>query len=67
MSVLVRIDIDSGFTELFFPDQESGRAWTAKFPSTPAGQSLGLLAGHDSTGGPDTSDHPSLDLVRRSR
>lgn len=45
MSVLAGIDVGGTFTDLFFLDEATGEAWTAKVPSTPGDQSLGFLAG----------------------
>src|SRR6266545_2308085 len=38
------VDVGGTFTDVTLTDTDSGRAWTAKTPSTPADQSRGFLA-----------------------
>lgn len=45
MSYRLGVDVGGTFTDLFLVDEKSGRAFTAKVPSTPADQSIGVLNG----------------------
>jgi N-methylhydantoinase A len=41
------VDVGGTFTDLFLVDEKSGKIFTAKVPSTPADQSIGVLNGID--------------------
>jgi N-methylhydantoinase A len=45
VSYRLGIDVGGTFTDLKLVDEASGRAWSAKLPSTPKDQSIGVLAG----------------------
>ena len=45
MSYRLGIDVGGTFTDLKLVDEASGRTWSAKVPSTPKDQSVGVLAG----------------------
>jgi N-methylhydantoinase A len=45
MSYRLGVDVGGTFTDLLLVDEKSGRTWTAKVPSTPADQSVGVLNG----------------------
>jgi N-methylhydantoinase A len=45
VSLRLGIDVGGTFTDLLLHDDESGRVWLAKTPSTPRDQSEGVLAG----------------------
>jgi N-methylhydantoinase A len=45
MTYRLGVDVGGTFTDLFLVDEQSGRAFTAKVPSTPADQSIGVLNG----------------------
>ena len=45
MSYRLGIDVGGTFTDLLLVDEKSGRTWSAKVPSTPKDQSVGVLAG----------------------
>jgi len=45
MSYRLGVDVGGTFTDLFLVDETSGQAFTAKVPSTPADQSIGVLSG----------------------
>ncbi|MBS0579630.1 MAG: hydantoinase/oxoprolinase family protein [Proteobacteria bacterium] len=45
MSYRLGVDVGGTFTDLLLVDEKSGRSWSAKVPSTPADQSVGVLAG----------------------
>ncbi len=45
MSYRLGVDVGGTFTDLFLVDEASGRVFTAKVPSTPADQSVGVLNG----------------------
>jgi len=45
MSYRLGVDVGGTFTDLFLVDEKSGRVFTAKVPSTPADQSIGVLHG----------------------
>ncbi len=45
MSYRLGVDVGGTFTDLFLVDESSGRTFTAKVPSTPADQSVGVLNG----------------------
>jgi N-methylhydantoinase A len=45
MSYRLGVDVGGTFTDLFLVDEKTGRAFTAKVPSTPADQSIGVLNG----------------------
>jgi N-methylhydantoinase A len=45
MSYRLGVDVGGTFTDLFLVDESSGRVFTAKVPSTPADQSIGVLKG----------------------
>jgi N-methylhydantoinase A len=45
MSYRLGVDVGGTFTDLFLVDERSGRAFTAKVPSTPQDQSIGVLNG----------------------
>lgn len=45
MSYRLGVDVGGTFTDLFLVEEKSGRAYTAKVPSTPADQSIGVLNG----------------------
>ena len=42
MTYRLGVDVGGTFTDLLLVDEESGRTWTAKVPSTPADQSVGV-------------------------
>ncbi|MEM1160077.1 MAG: hydantoinase/oxoprolinase family protein [Pseudomonadota bacterium] len=48
MSLVIGVDVGGTFTDIFFWDQTTGKAWTAKVPSTPDDQSRGFIAGIES-------------------
>jgi N-methylhydantoinase A len=39
------VDVGGTFTDLLLVDEETGNTWSAKIPSTPADQSIGVLQG----------------------
>lgn len=39
------VDVGGTFTDLLLVDEDGGRTWSAKVPSTPTDQSIGVLAG----------------------
>ncbi|MCU0976901.1 MAG: hydantoinase/oxoprolinase family protein [Steroidobacteraceae bacterium] len=45
MTYRLGVDVGGTFTDLLLVDEQSGRTWTAKVPSTPADQSIGVLNG----------------------
>jgi N-methylhydantoinase A len=45
MSYRLGVDVGGTFTDLFLVDEKSGKIFTAKVPSTPADQSIGVLNG----------------------
>jgi len=45
MSYRLGVDVGGTFTDLFLVDERSGKVYTAKVPSTPADQSIGVLNG----------------------
>ena len=45
MSYRLGVDVGGTFTDLLLVDEKSGRSWSAKVPSTPADQSIGVLEG----------------------
>ena len=45
MSYRLGVDVGGTFTDLFLVNEKSGRTFTAKVPSTPADQSVGVLSG----------------------
>jgi N-methylhydantoinase A len=45
MSYRLGVDVGGTFTDLFLVNEKSGRIYTAKVPSTPADQSIGVLNG----------------------
>ena len=45
MTYRLGVDVGGTFTDLFLVDEKSGRSFTAKVPSTPADQSIGVLHG----------------------
>jgi N-methylhydantoinase A len=45
VSYRLGIDVGGTFTDLLLVDEKSGRTWSAKVPSTPKDQSVGVLAG----------------------
>ncbi|MGB8327018.1 MAG: hydantoinase/oxoprolinase family protein [Steroidobacteraceae bacterium] len=45
MSYRLGVDVGGTFTDLLLVDEKSGRNWSAKVPSTPADQSVGVLNG----------------------
>jgi N-methylhydantoinase A len=45
MSYRLGVDVGGTFTDLFLVNEKSGRVFTAKVPSTPADQSIGVLHG----------------------
>jgi N-methylhydantoinase A len=45
MSYRLGVDVGGTFTDLFLVNEESGETFTAKVPSTPADQSIGVLDG----------------------
>ena len=45
MSYRLGIDVGGTFTDLLLVDEKTGRTWSAKVPSTPKDQSVGVLAG----------------------
>ena len=45
MSYRLGVDVGGTFTDLLLVHEETGRTWTAKVPSTPADQSIGVLNG----------------------
>lgn len=45
MSYRLGVDVGGTFTDLFLVDEKSGRTFTAKVPSTPSDQSIGVLNG----------------------
>jgi N-methylhydantoinase A len=56
------VDVGGTFTDLFLVDEKSGRIFTAKVPSTPADQSIGVLNGIERVCGkagvrPEVIDH----------
>jgi len=62
MSYRLGVDVGGTFTDLFLVDEKSGRIFTAKVPSTPADQSIGVLNGIERVCGkagvrPEVIDH----------
>ena len=47
MSYRLGIDVGGTFTDLLLVDEKNGRTWSAKVPSTPKDQSVGVLRGLD--------------------
>jgi N-methylhydantoinase A len=47
VSYRLGIDVGGTFTDLLLVDEKSGRTWSAKVPSTPKDQSVGVLHGLD--------------------
>ena len=45
MSLSLGIDVGGTFTDLYLHDSQSGRSWSAKTPSTPANQAVGVMTG----------------------
>ena len=45
MSFRLGVDVGGTFTDMFLVEEKSGRTFTAKVPSTPADQSIGVLNG----------------------
>jgi N-methylhydantoinase A len=45
MSYRLGVDVGGTFTDLLLVNEKSGQIWTAKVPSTPADQSIGVLNG----------------------
>ena len=45
MSYRLGVDVGGTFTDLLLVDEKTGRNWSAKIPSTPADQSIGVLSG----------------------
>ena len=45
MSYRLGVDVGGTFTDLFLVNENSGETFTAKVPSTPADQSIGVLEG----------------------
>lgn len=45
MSYRLGVDVGGTFTDLLLVHEKSGQTWTAKVPSTPADQSIGVLNG----------------------
>lgn len=45
MSYRLGVDVGGTFTDLLLVDEKSGASWSAKVPSTPADQSVGVLNG----------------------
>ncbi|MFO0336040.1 MAG: hydantoinase/oxoprolinase family protein [Pseudomonadota bacterium] len=45
MSYRLGVDVGGTFTDLLLVNEKSGQTWTAKVPSTPADQSIGVLNG----------------------
>jgi N-methylhydantoinase A len=45
MSYRLGVDVGGTFTDLLLVDEKTGRNWSAKVPSTPADQSVGVLSG----------------------
>ena len=45
MSYRLGVDVGGTFTDLLLVNEKDGRSWSAKVPSTPADQSIGVLTG----------------------
>jgi N-methylhydantoinase A len=45
MSYRLGVDVGGTFTDLLLVDEDTGRTWRAKTPSTPADQSKGVMVG----------------------
>lgn len=45
MTLNLGIDVGGTFTDLFLYDSDSARSWSAKTPSTPANQAIGVITG----------------------
>jgi N-methylhydantoinase A len=45
MSYRLGVDVGGTFTDLLLVNERNGRSWSAKVPSTPADQSIGVLKG----------------------
>jgi len=45
MSYRLGVDVGGTFTDLLLVNEKNGQAWSAKVPSTPADQSVGVLSG----------------------
>ena len=45
MSYRLGVDVGGTFTDLLLVNEKNGQAWSAKVPSTPADQSIGVLSG----------------------
>jgi len=45
MTYRLGVDVGGTFTDLLLVDEKNGRTWSAKVPSTPADQSIGVLNG----------------------
>jgi N-methylhydantoinase A len=45
MSYRLGVDVGGTFTDLLLVNEKNGRSWSAKVPSTPADQSVGVLQG----------------------
>ncbi len=60
------VDVGGTFTDLLLVDEDTGETWRAKTPSTPADQSIGVLAGMEQ-GLPDGRDRPRRHRPRHAR
>ena len=45
MTYRLGVDVGGTFTDLLLVDERGGRTWSAKVPSTPADQSVGVMNG----------------------
>ena len=45
MSYRLGVDVGGTFTDLLLVDEDTGRTWRAKTPSTPADQAEGVMSG----------------------
>mgnify|MGYP001310839594 CR=1 FL=1 len=45
MSYRLGVDVGGTFTDLLLVNEQTGASWSAKVPSTPADQSIGVLNG----------------------
>ena len=59
MALTLALDIGGTFTDLVLHDSATGQIHVAKVPSTPADQSIGLVAGLEALGTPI----PDIDLI----
>jgi N-methylhydantoinase A len=63
MTYRLGVDVGGTFTDLFLVNEDSGQVFTAKVPSTPADQSIGVLNGIDRVCRKAGIEAPAIDHV----